>query len=66
MRTITKLAPTGFHGQRTSLGDMVGTIKRVCAIKSDRRPQRPLQDIDGWSDQAEVAFYEDCRLSRCV
>ena len=45
---------------------MVGTLKRSWAVKASRRNPRPLEDIDGWSDQAEVAFYEDNRLSRCV
>ena len=65
MRQIIKLAPSGFHGHRTSLGDMFGTIMRTWSEKAARRTPRPLQDVDGWSDQAEIAFYEGCRPTRC-
>lgn len=66
MRTIAKLAHLGTPGGRFPLSDMLDHVKRALSAKADRRPARPLQDIDGWSDQAEVAYYEDCRASRCL
>ena len=44
---------------------MLDSIKRTFSEKAARRMPRPLQDLDGWSDQAEVAFYEDLRSTRC-
>lgn len=67
MRTITKLAPLGHSGGRSPLTDMLDHVRRALNVTApDRRPSRPLQDIDGWSDQAEVAYYEGCRASRCL
>ena len=66
MRNFTKLGPLGHSGGRSPFADMIGHVRRaLIAAAPDRRPFRPLQDIDGWSDQAEVAYYEDCRASRC-
>ncbi len=64
MRTIAKLAHLGTPGGRSPLSDVFGHVKRALSATSDRRPLRPLQDIDGWSTQAEVAYYEDCRVCR--
>lgn len=67
MRTIAKLAHLGTNGGRSPLSDMFEHVRRaLTAAAPDRRPSRPLQDIDGWSDQAEVAYYEGCRASRCL
>ena len=66
MRTITKLAHLGIQGGFSPLSDVLGHVKRAWCAKADRRPIRPLQDLDGWSDQAEVAFYETCTASRCL
>lgn len=66
MRTIAKLAPSGHHGARSPLADVLGHVRRaIGAAVADRRAPRPLRDIDDWSDQTEVAFYEDCRGARC-
>ena len=66
VRTITKLAHLGQSSGRSPLTGMLGHVRRALATAApDRRPSRPLQDVDGWSDQAEVAYYEDCRASRC-
>lgn len=66
MRTIAKLAHLGGQGGRPPLSDILLHVRRALAAAGpDRRPARPLQDIDDWSDQAEVAFYEDCRGGRC-
>ena len=67
MRTIAKLAHLGHSGGRSPLSDVLGSVRRaLTAAASDRRSIRPMQDIDIWSDQAEVAYYEDCRASRCL
>ncbi len=65
MRTMTKLASLGTPHQRSPLNEIIHQVKRAWAINSDRKPTRRLQDIDSWSDQAEVAIYEDCRGARC-
>ena len=67
MRTITKLAHVGHSSGRSPLTGMLGHVRRALTTATpDRRPSRPQQDIDEWSDQAEVAYYEDCRASRCL
>ncbi|WP_237481114.1 hypothetical protein [Lichenibacterium dinghuense] len=67
MRTIAKLAHLGPSGGRSPLSEVVGHVLRaLAAATSDRRPTRPLRDIDEWSDQAEIAFYEDGRAGRCI
>jgi hypothetical protein len=66
MRMIAKLAHVGIHGQRSALSDVIDHVKRACSVKSYRRGARPLQDLDNWSDQAEVAYYEDCLSGRCL
>ena len=66
MRTISKLAHLGLQGGLSPLSDVLDHVKRALIAKADRRPARPLQDLDSWSDQAEVAFYETCKASRCL
>ena len=66
MRTISKLALLGNSGGRFPLSHMLGHVRRVLSAAAlDRRSARPLQDIDDWSDQAEVAFYESYSAGRC-
>ena len=65
MRMIAKLATFGTPHQRSPLNELIHHVKRAWTIGSDRKPMRRLQDIDSWSDQAEVAYYEDCRAARC-
>ena len=65
MRMIAKLALLGTPHQRSPLSDVIDQVKRALTAGSDRKPMRRLQDIDSWSDQAEVAHYEDCRAARC-
>ena len=67
MLTIAKLAHLGPSGGRSPLSDVIDHVRRALAAAApDRRSTRPLQDIDDWSDQAEVAYYETCRASRCL
>ena len=67
MRTLSKLAQLGNSGGRSPLSGVFGHVRRALTASTvERRQTRPLQDIDGWSDQAEVAYYEDCRASRCL
>lgn len=67
MLTIAKLAHLGPSGGRSPLSEVVGHVLRVlAAATSDRRLARPLQDIDEWSDQAEIAFYEDRQTGRGI
>ena len=65
MRMIAKLATFGTPHQRSPLTDAIHYVKRAWTVGSDRKPTRRLQDIDSWSDQAEVAYYEGCRAARC-
>ena len=64
MRTIAKIAHLG-HGGRSPLADAIGHVRRALGTAAERRSMRPHQDLDGWSDQAEVAFYEGCRGHHC-
>ncbi len=64
MLTLTKLAHLGAGAGRSPIADLLDHVRRLFAETTDRRSRRPLQDIDRWSDQAEVAYYENCRLSR--
>ncbi len=67
MQTIVKLAHLGTPGGLSPLSDRLGHVLRaLVATALDLRPARPLQDLDGWSDQAEVAYYEGCWASRCL
>ena len=65
MRTIARLAHPGFQSGRSPLSHIIDNVRRALSAAADRRSPRPLQDLDGWSDQAEVAYYEDCRACRC-
>ena len=65
MRMITKLASLGTSHQRSPLNELIHHVKRAWMVGSDRKSMRRLRDIDNWSDQAEVAYYEDCRAARC-
>ena len=62
---IAKLASLGTPHQRSPLNELIHHVKRAWTTSSDRKSARRLQDIDSWSDQAEVAIYEDCRAARC-
>jgi hypothetical protein len=64
MSKIAKLAHLGTNGGRSPLSDMFDNVRRALSGTGERRSARPLQDIDGWSDQAEVAYYESCRACR--
>jgi hypothetical protein len=64
MSKIAKLAHLGINGGRFPLSDMFDNVRRALSGSGERRSARPLQDIDGWSDQAEVAYYEACRACR--
>lgn len=66
MLTHAKSARPDASSQRSALGDMMGQVRRSLAAKAARRLPRPLEDIDSWSDQTEVAFYEDVRPSRLI
>ncbi|HEX4765499.1 MAG TPA: hypothetical protein VH414_04400 [Lichenihabitans sp.] len=63
MKTDTKLAPFRGALQKLHLHAVVTTARRAIESTMERYGQRPLRDVDGWSDQAEVAFYEErCNL----
>ncbi len=63
MKTETRLAPIRDALQKLHLHAVVATARRAIYSTMGRYGQRPLRDIDGWSDQAEVAFYEEhCSL----
>lgn len=66
MRTITKLAHPGPAGARSSLTGVFDHVRRALNAAADRRLLRPLQDIDDWSHQSEVAYYEDGRPGRPI
>ncbi len=58
MKTESKLAHLRDSIQKFQT--VVGSARRALESKIDRLSARPLRDLDGWSDQAEVAFYEEC------
>ena len=60
MRTETKLAPNTGASQKRGLQDIVLSARK--ALRAFQAYERPLRDIDGWSDQAEVAYCEEFRL----
>ena len=63
MKTDTKLAPMRGVLQKLHLESVVTAARRAIESTLERQGQRPLRDVDGWSDQAEVAFYEErCSL----
>ena len=63
MRTITKLVFPGSNEARQPRGGVLDHVKRALHARADRRIPRPLQDLDTWSDQSEVDYYEHCRSS---
>jgi hypothetical protein len=64
MRTDSKLAALNGSPLRTPLHDALETLRRALTSRSDRRIARQLRDIDGWSDQSEVAFLEELQGRR--
>ena len=65
MQTIAKLAHLGTADGRFPLAHVLGHVRRALSAAVERRATRPLQDIDDWSDQAEVAYYEARSLGHC-
>lgn len=64
MRTETKLAPMRGALQKLHLADVLQSVRRVLDATTDRAIERRLRDIDSWSDQTEVAFYEEACAKR--
>ena len=62
MSTITKLI-SGSSEARQPRAGVLDHVKRALHARADRRAHRPLQDLDTWSDQSEVDYYERCRSS---
>lgn len=60
MKTESKLAHLRDSFQKLHLHNVVHSARRALESKIDRLSARPLRDADGWSDQTEVAFYEEC------
>ncbi len=60
MKTESKLAHLRDSIQKFHIQNVVHSARRALESKIDRLSVRPLRDLDGWSDQAEVAFYEEC------
>lgn len=58
MKSETKLAQFVSTLNRLHLPEVVSTARRALESRLDRSA-RPLRDLDGWSTQAEVAFYEE-------
>ena len=64
MKSETKLAHLRGSIQKLHISNVIDSARKVLESTVDRLTVRPLRDIDGWSDQAEVAFYEECRGRR--
>lgn len=64
MRTEAKLAHLAGSDAKSLVLEVVTQVKRAWITKAERRDARPLRDVDGWSDQSEVAFYEEGRGPR--
>ena len=64
MKTDTKLALVRGAIQKLHVQDMILSARRVLEETIERANTRPSRDIDRWSDQAEVAFYEDMQGRR--
>lgn len=58
MRFEEKLARSRGTEPRSHVQGVLGSMKRILSRKIDRHAERPLRDIDGWSTQSEVAYYE--------
>ena len=59
MKTEPKLALVRGALQKLQVQGMILSARRVLEETIDRVNTKPSRDIDLWSDQAEVAFYED-------
>ena len=59
MRSQSKLAHLRGTLQKLHIQDVIHSARKVFESKVDRLTIRPLRDVDGWSDQSEVAFYEE-------
>lgn len=59
MRTETKLASMRGAFQKLNLQDVLQSARRVLEATTERSADRRLREIDGWSDQSEVAYYEE-------
>lgn len=64
MKSESKLAPVRDTIQKLNLQHVLHSARRVLEHTAQRWSVRPLRDVDGWSDQAEVAFYEECQARR--
>ena len=64
MRTESKLASLWGVFQKLSLHDVMQSARRVIEATPERGVSRPLRDIDDWSDQSEVAYYEEVLARR--
>ncbi len=59
MKSESKLAHLRGSLQKFHIQDVIHSARKVLESKVDRLTIRPLRDVDDWSDQAEVAFYEE-------
>ncbi len=50
--------------QKLHIQDVLQSARRVIEATAEGLMARPLRDIDEWSDQSEVAFYEEGRAGR--
>lgn len=64
MKSESKLAHLRDTIQKLHLQDVIHSARRALESTAQRWSARPLRDVDGWSDQAEVAFYEECQARR--
>ena len=59
MKHEPKLALTKGVIRRLPGAGVIEAARRVFESSADRANPTPLRDLDRWSDQTEVAFYED-------
>ena len=64
MHTGSKLAAPSGTELKHNVFEVVDSLKRVLLSSPSRRPPRQLKDLDTWSDQTEVAFYEEGHARR--
>lgn len=64
MKSEAKLAHLRGNMQKFHIQDVIHSARKILECKLDGSTVRPLRDVDGWSDQAEVAFYEEAQGRR--
>jgi hypothetical protein len=59
MNDRSRPASSRLQLQRSATSDIIQSVRKLLGIDVDPLIARPMRDADRWSDQAEVAFYEE-------